>query len=424
MVFTWEQLQRLAEEYGDSYYVMDVTAFEANYRELLGAFREVYRNTNIAYSYKTNYTPRLCQSVLSFGGFAEVVSRLEYDLALRIEVPPKRIIFNGPYKSRDDLEYALLSGSICNLDDIYEVEAVEDIARSVGATDITVGLRCNLAGVNHFASRFGFDAGDDSLAEAIKRLRQVKNCTVGGLHFHSSVGSRDVKSYEERTRRILKLCSEHFGDAGPRFINLGGGYLSKMPQELRQQFNGPIPTFRDYAAAMASQVAEHYGGSSCEPELIIEPGSAVTADVMRFVAKIIAIKQVGTRTVALASGSIHNIKPTLHKKRVPMKIYGCDGNPGTRQYYKQVDIVGYTCMEHDILFESYSGALGRGDYAVFDNLGAYTIVMKPPFIRPAPPIISPNSSTGRFDVLKRREDAGDVFSTFSFEVADTQEGCL
>jgi diaminopimelate decarboxylase len=422
MEFSWKQFQRLDEEYGDSYYLMDVGAFEANYHELLGAFRKFYPNTCIAYSYKTNYTPRLCRSVLSLGGFAEVVSSLEYELALRIGVPPDRIIFNGPYKSRNDLERALLSGSVCNLDDLYEIEVVEEIARNAGTADITVGLRCNLAGVNRIASRFGFDAGSHSLAEAIKKLRRIKNCNLGGLHFHSSAGDRDVESYQERTRGILKLSSEHFGNAGPRFINLGGGYLSKMPQELRQQFKGPIPTFRDYAAAVAAQVAEYYGGSSCGPQLIIEPGSALTADVMRFVAKIVSIKQVGTRTVALASGSIQNIKPTLHNKRVPMEIYGCDGNPAPRQYYKQVDIVGYTCMEHDILFESYSGAIGRGDYAVFDNLGAYTIVMKPPFIRPAPSIISPNSSTGGFDVLKRREDAADIFSTFSFDVVETCEG--
>ena len=45
-----------------------------------------------------------------------MVSRLEYDLALKIGQPPDKIIFNGPVKQYEDIELALNNGSIVNLD--------------------------------------------------------------------------------------------------------------------------------------------------------------------------------------------------------------------------------------------------------------------------------------------------------------------
>ena len=52
----------------------------------------------IGYSYKTNYLPSLIKEMSNLGAYAEVVSRLEYDLALKIGVKPNKIIFNGPLK--------------------------------------------------------------------------------------------------------------------------------------------------------------------------------------------------------------------------------------------------------------------------------------------------------------------------------------
>jgi hypothetical protein len=59
--------------------------------------------------------------------------------------------------------------------------------------------------------------------------------------------------------------------------------------------------------------------------------------------------------------------------------------PAQRQTF---DIVGSSCMESDCLYRGYQGELKPGDYVVFDNVGAYTNVLRPPFINPAPPILS------------------------------------
>ena len=411
MNFSWEVLRKLDTEYGDAFFYVDVDAFESNFREFVGEFRKFYPNTKIGYSYKTNYLPRLCHRVLAMGGYAEVVSRMEYELARRVGVPPGQIIFNGPYKTADDLRCALLAGAVCNLDGITELEVVEQIAAEAPKKAINVGLRCNIDIGSGSISRFGLDVEGAEFQLALERIRLLENCTLGGFHFHAS-GGGSLESYALRTKKILQLCAEHFHGTAPRFIDLGGGYFSKMSSALRRQFADPVPAYEDYARVVATQVAAMYPASA-GPELIVEPGLALTADVMTFVARIMSVKEVRSRTVALASGSIHNIKPTLHGKTMPMTIVG-PAEATARKNYTAIDIVGYTCMEHDVLFEKYSGPVAAGDYALFTNVGAYTIVMKPPFIRPAPPVITYDRGSGQFEVLRRGEQLADIFATYTF----------
>ena len=101
----------LRKEYGDAFYLLDSKQFRSNYTELKNAFSSIYSNFNIAYSYKTNYTPRLCKIVNELGGYAEVVSEMEAALAMRIGVKENRIIWNGPIKNKEKLESFIL---FCN----------------------------------------------------------------------------------------------------------------------------------------------------------------------------------------------------------------------------------------------------------------------------------------------------------------------
>ena len=85
-----------------------------------------------------------------------------------------------------------------------------------------------------------------------------------------------------------------------------------------------------------------------------------------------------------------------------------DGFPGS-----PVDVVGYTCMENDIIHRGLSADVAAGDYLVFGNCGAYTNVQKMPFIRSAHAMLSLDAE-GRVDeVLRRAETTEDVLATYA-----------
>ncbi|UKO97606.1 hypothetical protein [Nostoc sp. UHCC 0870] len=411
MPLSWTRLFYLEKEYGDSFFILDIKKFERNYQEFLQAFRAIYPNTHLGYSYKTNYIPKLCQSVNAMGGYAEVVSQMEYDLAIAIGVPPSRIIFNGPLKYSEDIERAILAGSIVNLDCSEEVDIVTALARRLPNQQIAVGLRCNLdVGIGRI-SRFGFDVEGGELDEVFKLFRELNNCSVLGLHCHISSPTRSVESYQLRTQKLIELSDYYFQDKPPKFIDVGGGFFGKMNDDLQAQFDCYIPSYQEYAEAIAPQLTSRFSGDYT-PELIIEPGVAVVANVLKFVAKVVGIKTVQSRQIALVVGSIHNIKPTLTGKQLSLQVYKSQENCDQRNISPPVDLVGYTCMEHDCLYNNYSGEIGIGDYVVFDNIGAYSVVFKPPFIRPNPPIISYDSTLNEYDLIRRRETTQDVFSTY------------
>jgi diaminopimelate decarboxylase len=412
MRLSWVDFDRLEQEYGESFFIVDICQFKQNYTEFIQAFRSIYANTNLGYSYKTNYLPKLCQTAAELGGYAEVVSQMEYDLAIAIGVPPHRIIFNGPLKHQADLEAAILAGAIVNLDSLEEVELVAALAKRLPAQQIAVGLRCNFDLGDDRISRFGLDVEAGDLDRVFQKFRELPNCQVDGLHCHFTTAERSIESYALRTKKILEISDRYFPDRPPKFIDVGGGFFGKMTADLQEQFDCHIPNYQEYATAIATQLQSRFPDANSRPELIIEPGVAIIADVLIFACKVVGLKTVRSRQIALVVGSFQNVKPTMTDKNLAIEVYRNMESTQQRKLSGTIDIVGYTCMETDCLYKDYQGEVGIGDYIVFENMGAYTIVFKQPFIRPNPPIISYDSNLDEYRLVRRTETAKDIFATY------------
>jgi len=408
MLFDFATYCELTQKFGDAFFLLDERAFQVNLSEILAAFRSIYPRTSLGYSYKTNYLPRLCQIVQIAGQYAEVVSAMEYELARRTGVPAERIIFNGPLKQEPELQRALLEGAHINLDGTDELELATAIAARHPERRFSLGLRCNLDLGEARISRFGFDSNSRDLDLAVKRLRATPNIELAGLHCHLNTAGRSVESYRLRTERLLQLADRYFPEVPPKFLDVGGGFYGKVPSVLRAQFDHELPDYWQYAAAIAPLIKEHYGAQG--PELLIEPGVAVVSDVLQFVTTVVGLKTIRGRNLAQVVGSIHNVKPTGTDKKLALELIP---NPNaSRQLAGPVDLMGYTCMEHDCLYQEYPGPVRLADIAVFQNMGAYTLVFKPPFIRPNPPIVGYDSTSAEFTLLRREETADDVFATY------------
>ncbi len=408
MNYRYKDIEAIEEKLGTPFYVLKLDRFRKNYHEFLESFRKIYTNTKIAYSYKTNYIPQLCKVIDELGGLAEVVSEMEYELALHIGVESKNIVFNGPYKSFKDIETALLSDSIINLDSHYEIDILQSIASAHKSKQFGVGLRVSfLYDQNAELSRFGFNVENGSFAEAVQKIKRLNNVHIDGLHCHFMVPNKNAAGYREIAKKMIELYSADFTADKLRYIDVGGGFFSPMPPELEKQFEEPVPNYQDYADAIATEFAEFFGKLEHKPQLILEPGIALVADAMDFITRVIDVKPLQGRSLALVNGSVYDIKPTLNKKNLPMEIVKkkVDENAVT-----EFDVVGYTCMENDYLSTNASGTISVEDYVIFKNVGAYTVVLKPPFIRMAPPIVT--FSDSKWELVRRAGQLEDVFKGY------------
>ena len=400
-----EQMKQLMDMSGGAFYLLESAQFRTNFLELKKAFTDIYPNFNIAYSYKTNYTPKLCKIVNELGGFAEVVSDMEMEIALRIGVEPRNIIWNGPFKNAKKVEQLLVTGGTVNIDSEYELNIIEKIAKKYPSHTLNVGIRCNFDVGDGVTSRFGFDIESDAFKKALELVNRNDNIYLIGMQCHFA--TRALYTWAPRAKGMLKLLD----DLGivPEHIDLGGGLFGKMADSLKAQFDSAIPTYEEYANAVAPIFKEHFAGRENPPMLLIEPGSALVGDCMRFGARVVNIKDVRGKAIATLLGSIYNINPTLNKKNPPIKVYSMGGE---QKEYSNLDFGGFTCIESDYLYRGFDGKLAVGDMVLFGNVGSYSVVLKPPFILPNFPVY--DISEGQVELIKRGECFDDIFHTFSF----------
>lgn len=396
-------IEQLRKEYGDAFYLLDSEQYRSNFIELRDTFRKIYSNFNIAYSYKTNYTPRLCKIVNELGGYAEVVSEMELEIALRVGVKPNRIIWNGPIKNPKKLEEFLVAGGTGNIDSVEELEVVKDIAERNSDKTLNLGIRCNYEVNDGVVSRFGFDVESEGFKKVLAFVTSTPN--VHFINFQCHFAKRQIEYWPARAKGMVDLI-DRLGII-PKRIDIGGGLFGKMADSLKAQFTNEIPDYQAYAEAAARVFAEYFADKDVKPELLIEPGSAVVGDCMKFVGTVKTIKNIRGKWFATILGSQKNISMTGINP--PMEVIAMGGE---QKEYENMDMVGFTCIEGDVLYHNYNGKLAHEDAIVIGNCGSYSLVMKPPFILPNFPVL--DICGEKTEVIKRGEMFDDLFHTFNF----------
>ena len=175
---------------------------------------------------------------------------------------------------------------------------------------------------------------------------------------------------------------------------------------MRGQFSSPPPTFNDYAEVIGSIFLKHFNGPII-PTLFIEPGTALVADTQEFYARVVSTKNIRGVNYANISGSIFDISPVARCTTLPVSLV--PSSPRTAE--SLFKIVGFTCIEGDVLTHEFSSDVRADDYIVYGNVGSYSVVMRPPFITPSSPILV-KAINGDVSLAKRRQSNEDVFRDY------------
>ena len=113
-------------------------------------------------------------------------------------------------------------------------------------------------------------------------------------------------------------------------------------------------------------------------KLIVEPGMAIIGAPVSYVTTVLDVKETEFNRFVVTDGSRTNIDPLMTKSSY---FHSYVRKSKSQRHSKQV-ICGYTCMEHDRLFEAYDEpALMPGDRIVYEKVGAYTMCLTPLFIK-------------------------------------------
>lgn len=401
----YDFLDRLSKEQGDCFYLLDTKLFEDNYNNMLSAFRKYYENTSIAYSYKTNYLPALCKKIDDLDGYAEIVSEMEWWVAKKIGVDTSRVYYNGPYKKPDVIKDFLLEGGHLNIDAEYEANIVKEVTVKHPTQLFEIGLRCLVDIGQEESSRFGLDISDGTFDKVYDELSGLSNVKIVGLHLH--LPFRNLETFIARMVALKDILGHITRLNELKYISLGGGYMGAVDAELAAEFSFAPPTYKDYAKIVAGGFSEVIRSLKLtnDIKLIIEPGSALVANAMRLVTRVVNIKHSRDRYIATLTGSTYNMNPSVKGVRRTIDVYSDCKKYDRSKVYDRLDMAGYTCIEGDYLYRGYKGNLSELDFVIFRNVGSYSVVMKPPFILPDVAVVDISDGL----IVKSVQETQDIF---------------
>lgn len=371
------------------YFMINKQAMDIGLNKLKSALKNAWPNYIIGYSYKTNALPWIINYFKENECYAEVVSDDEYELASSIGVDKEHVIYNGLAKSKDSFLEAIRQHAVVNIDSEREINWLDELERDKYSVGIRVNFdlesmcsgqtQCGIDG-----ERFGFCYENGELKKAIDRI-EGKGVRVAGLHLHKSSKTRMPDIYSAIAKTAVEISTKY--NLNLDYIDIGGGFFGGLESK---------PQFPEYFDMVAAIMREKF-----RPEkvaLIVEPGMALIGAYADYVTTVVDVKKTTRNQFVITDGSRIQIDPLMTKDSYFYDVISQDGL--IRKKSMRQIITGFTCMEHDRLFEIQDELeLMPGDKIVYHKIGAYTMCLTPLFIKWFPDVYVQEGK----DVYKVRE---------------------
>lgn len=379
-------VKELMEAYGSPLFVISEKTIRETFQEARKAFTTRYPKVQFAWSYKTNYLNSVCNVFHQEGSWAEVVSGFEYDKAILNGVSGKKIIFNGPDKTEEDLRKAIGNDSLIHIDHLDELYTIIELSETLEMKP-RVAIRVNMdTGIYPMWDRFGFNYENGQAWDALNKIMRSGRLDLVGLHTHIGTFMLTANAYANAAYKLADLAigirkkyNHHI-----KYIDMGGGFASR--NTLKGAYlpgRDTNPTFDDYAEAISSALINADFEPGKLPLLILESGRALIDDAGYLLGTVISNKRLsdGRRNTIVDVGV--NILFTsfwYDHKVTPAEEF--------THYAEDTVLYGPLCMNIDVIRENVSLPLmNKGDHFVIHSVGAYNMTQWMQFITLRPSVV-------------------------------------
>lgn len=398
----------LVEQYGSPLFVFSEKNLVEHYHDLADAFAQRGIRTRIAWSYKTNYLDGICRIFHREGAWAEVVSGFEYEKAIHLGIPPERIHFNGPYKTEEILEKALVGGSHVHIDNFDEIALAEQIARRNHIRP-KVAIRLNQA-VDTIPewSRFGFNLECGQARDAVARIQRTGILEIKGLHCHLGTFITEPDAYRQGMEKLCHFANE-IRDRHKivlNFIDIGGGFASR--NTLKGQYlpgEQVSPPFSRYAEAVGEGLKALRYPEGETPTIVLETGRALVDEAGTLITTVQANKRLpdGLKSLVLDAG-VNVLFTSFWYKH---DVIPCQRFP---YEFEPTVMFGPLCMNIDVVRDAVQfPPMQVGDRIAFRHVGAYNCTQWMQFITYRPAVVLVGRDR-KHALLRRRENLESILS--------------
>ncbi|MEW2358088.1 diaminopimelate decarboxylase [Spirillospora sp. NPDC029432] len=402
-------VRELAEKYGTPLYVYDEEDVRARAREYAAAFHD----GDVHYAGKAFLCTAVARWVKEEGLGLDVCSGGELAVALAADFPPERITMHGSNKSVAELERGLDAGvGRIVLDSFEEIARLGYLAQEKGVRAkvmirVTTGVEAHtheFIATAHDDQKFGFSRGSGAALEAVRRVLELKQLELVGLHSHIGSQIFETDGFEVAAHRLAELLvaiREEHGVELPE-LDLGGGYgIAYVAGDEPHDPKG----LADGLRTIVARECRAYGLRM--PKLTVEPGRAIVGPGGVTVYEVGTVKNVeGLRTyVSVDGGMSDNLRTSLYGAEYTSVLASraSDARPMLSR------LVGKHCESGDIVVRDLwlPEDLAAGDLVAVAATGAYCRSMASNYNHvPKPAVVAVRDGVAR--VIVRRETDEDL----------------
>ncbi|WP_340679014.1 pyridoxal-dependent decarboxylase, exosortase A system-associated [Paraglaciecola sp.] len=331
------------------------------------------KGIKLHYAIKANpYAPLVGRMASWVEGF-DVASHQELLLALSSGMPAKNISFAGPGKSNADLNAAVASGVVINIESKNELMRIYTVAEQQNK-QANIALRINpdfalkhsgmsMAGG---AKPFGIDA---ELATELMANLNTERVNFKGLHIFSGSQNLNHDALMHAHDQTFALAYRLLKDAAvcASQINIGGGF--GIPYFVNDTPLQITPLMDNLGRLM-----DEYWTLLNDAEIHLELGRYLVGSSGVYLSKVIDKKQSRGKTYLITDGGMHHHLANsgnfgqVIRKNYPVLLANCFEN----ETEEVVDVVGLLCTPLDIMASQVSLPTAQiGDLFAVLQSGAY-----------------------------------------------------
>ena len=397
-------LKRIAREVGTPAYVYSLATLKRHFRVFDQAFAKVPHI--VCFSVKANSNLALLRAFAKQGSGFDIVSGGELFRALKAGGDPKKIVFSGVGKKKQEIEYALNTGILMfNVESDEELTALNEIAAGI-RKKAPISLRVNpdvdpqthpYISTGMKKAKFGVDIKKS--LETYKKALALPNIDVVGVDCH--IGSQltsltpfvdALAKVREYLDRVLAGEMEKEG-AQIRYLDLGGGLGINYHDETP-----PLPD--EYAKAIVE------GLEGLAVTLILEPGRVIVGNAGILLTEVQYLKETDTKKFVIVDAGMNDlIRPALYGSYQAIRpIVESKAEPII------ADVVGPICESGDFFAKDREIARPRrNDLLAIMSAGAYGFTMASNYnSHPKPPEVLVDGD--QYYVVRKRETMEDLIN--------------
>jgi len=357
-------VENIVNKFDTPSYIYSKKIILDNYLDFKSQFNDI--DHLICFAVKSNPNIAILNLLANNGAGFDIVSGGELQRVISAKGDPKKIVFSGVGKSKEDIELAIKYDILTfNVESEAELYRIQNTAKRLNKkASISIRVNPNVDPKTHpyistglKDNKFGVD--EQNAISMYQIANELDSIEIKGIDCHIGSQITELQPFEDSIKKLLGLI-DHLQSIGIliKHIDIGGGIGIQYSDEVP-------PTFSDYAKTVKNILKGR------NLKIIFEPGRALIGKAGILLTEVEYIKNSSEKNFMIINAAMNDLmRPALYGA-----FHEIINLTPTDSEKKNYDIVGPVCETGDFLGKDRLLSAEEGNILAVLDAGAYGMSM-------------------------------------------------